>query len=279
MLVRDGEIAEIGDGLTAPEGAEVVDAAGKHLFPGFVDPHVHLRTPGFEYKENIETGTRSAAAGGFTAIIAMANTNPPVDSPGALQFAAHARRRGGAHSGWLQRDGHEGHGRASSCRRWRSSPTPAPICFTDDGLPIADAGLMRQALQYQRLAGRADRSAPGRSAACARRRDARRRGAARLGLTGIRRSSESTMIARDALLAEYEDGRIHVQHLSSVGSIEADRCGQGSAASDHDGSHAAPPDADRRSDRRRHRRELQDEPAAAHGGRSACPDRGPARVG
>ncbi|MBJ7459070.1 MAG: amidohydrolase family protein, partial [Thermoleophilaceae bacterium] len=85
VLVRDGRIAELGKALKAPDGAETIDAAGKHLFPGFVDPHVHLRTPGFEYKENLESGTRSAAAGGFTAIIAMANTNPPVDSPGAIQ--------------------------------------------------------------------------------------------------------------------------------------------------------------------------------------------------
>ena len=78
VLVRDGEIAEIGapGSLAAPDGAEVVDGAGPHLFPAFVDPHVHLRTPGQEHKEDLETGTRAAAAGGFCAIVAMPNTDP-----------------------------------------------------------------------------------------------------------------------------------------------------------------------------------------------------------
>src|SRR4051794_37651297 len=76
VLVRDGEIAEIGapGSIDAPAGTEVVEAEGKHLFPAFVDPHVHLRTPGQEHKEDLETGTRAAAAGGFCAIVAMPNT-------------------------------------------------------------------------------------------------------------------------------------------------------------------------------------------------------------
>jgi dihydroorotase len=93
VLVRDGEIAEIGPAgsITAPDQAETVEAAGRHLFPAFVDPHVHLRTPGQEHKEDLETGTRSAAAGGYCAIVAMPNTSPVVDSApilGALLDAA-----------------------------------------------------------------------------------------------------------------------------------------------------------------------------------------------
>src|SRR4051812_29309761 len=85
LLIRDGEIAEIGEGLEAPEGAEVVEASGLHAFPGFVDPHVHLRTPGREDEEDLDSGTRAAAAGGFCAILAMPNTGPVVDSAPVLR--------------------------------------------------------------------------------------------------------------------------------------------------------------------------------------------------
>ncbi|MBI2692012.1 MAG: dihydroorotase [Solirubrobacterales bacterium] len=220
VLVRDGEIAEIGKGLTAPEGGETIDASGKHLFPGFIDPHVHLRTPGFEYKENLESGTRSAAAGGFTAIIAMANTNPPIDSPGAIQ-SLRMRAQEDAHipvafSATVTK-GMKG----KQLSEMAELAEAGAICFTDDGLPIVDAGLMRQALQYQRLAGR--------PLALHQEDPALTRGgvmheghvSAGLGLAGYPPVSESTYIARDALLAEYEGGRIHVQHLSCVGSIEA----------------------------------------------------------
>jgi dihydroorotase len=220
VLVRGGEIAEIGKGLTAPEGAETIDASGKHLFPGFVDPHVHLRTPGFEYKENLESGTRSAAAGGFTAIIAMANTSPPVDSPGAIQ-SLRTRAQEDAHipvafSATVTK-GMKG----KQLSEMAELAEAGAICFTDDGLPIVDAGLMRQALQYQRLAGR--------PLALHQEDPALTRGgvmhegrvSAELGLAGYPPVSESTLIARDALLAEYEGGRIHVQHLSCIGSIEA----------------------------------------------------------
>ena len=83
-----GEIAELGEGLEAPEGVETVDAGGAHLLPAFVDPHVHLRVPGQEHKEDIETGTRAAAAGGFCAIIGMPNTSPPIDSASVLRSVA-----------------------------------------------------------------------------------------------------------------------------------------------------------------------------------------------
>jgi dihydroorotase len=220
VLVRDGEIAEIGDSLTAPEGAETVDAAGKHLFPGFIDPHVHLRTPGFEYKENIESGTRSAAAGGFSLILAMANTNPPVDNSGVLR-SLRMRAAEEAHipvgfSATVTK-GMAG----KELTEMADLADAGAACFTDDGLPIADAGLMRQALQYQHLSDRvialhqedpllAHGGVIAEGAV-----------ATRLGFTGIPPTAESTMIARDALLAEYEGGRIHVQHLSNVQSIDA----------------------------------------------------------
>ncbi len=220
LLVRGGEIAELGKSISAPEGCEVIEAQGKHVFPGFVDPHVHLRTPGFEYKENLESGTRAAAAGGFTAVIAMANTNPPVDSAAAIQSLRTRAEEDAqipvAFSATVTKAM-----AGVELSEMAELAEAGAICFTDDGLPIADAGLMRQALQYQRLAGRPialheedpklTRGGVMNDGAVS----------ARLGLAGYPGVAESTMIARDALIAEYEDGRIHVQHLSCVGSIEA----------------------------------------------------------
>ncbi|MFT4048472.1 MAG: dihydroorotase [Solirubrobacterales bacterium] len=220
VVVKGGVIAAVGENLDAPEGAELIDATGKHVFAGFVDPHVHLRTPGFEYKENLESGTRSAAAGGFTAIIAMANTNPPVDSAAAIQSLRTRAETDAqvpvAFSATVTR-GMKG----KQLSEMAELAEAGAICFTDDGLPIADAGLMRQALQYQRLAGRP--IALHEEDPRLTRGGVMNEGAvsARLGFAGYPGTSESTMIARDALLAEYEGGSIHVQHLSCVGSIEA----------------------------------------------------------
>ena len=222
VLVRDGEIAEIGTPgrLDAGPGAEVVDGTGKHLLPAFVDPHVHLRTPGQEHKEDLETGTRAAAAGGFCAILGMANTDPVVDTApilGALLEAA-------------ARDARIPVGFMACVTRGMAGQDLTEMAeladvgafgFTDDGRPIADAGVMRRALQYQRLAGRVialheeDMSLSGSGAM--------HEGAvsARLGVAGIPSVSESTLVARDCLLAGYEDARIHLQHLSCVASVEA----------------------------------------------------------
>lgn len=220
VLVRGGVIAEVGKDLDLPAGCERIDARGMHLFPGFVDPHVHLRTPGFEYKENLASGTRAAAAGGFTAVIAMANTNPPVDSRSAVQsLRTRAEEDACIPVGFSATVSRGMAGRQLS--EMAELAEAGAICFSDDGLPIADAGLMRQALQYQRLSGR--------PIALHEEDPALSRGgvmhegrvSAELGFAGIPSVSESTMIARDALIAEQEDGRIHVQHLSCIGSIEA----------------------------------------------------------
>ena len=103
VLITDGEITEIATSgsLKAPKGVEIIEGAGKHLFPAFVDPHVHLRTPGQEHKEDLETGTRAAAAGGYCAVIAMPNTDPVIDSVPVLRSLHDAAARGvrspGAH--------------------------------------------------------------------------------------------------------------------------------------------------------------------------------------
>jgi dihydroorotase len=222
LLVRGGEVAEIGaaGSLDAPKGAEVVEAEGLHAFPGFVDPHVHLRTPGREDEEDIASGTRAAAAGGFCAVLAMPNTDPVVDSATVLRaLRESAREEARVPTGFLASisPGMRGEGLTEMAEL----ADEGAVGFTDDGLPVRSAGLMRQALQYQRLAGRTlalHEEDPLLSAG-----GVMHEGAvsALLGLTGIPSISESTTIARDAAIAAYEGGRIHIQHVSARESVAA----------------------------------------------------------
>jgi dihydroorotase len=220
VVVRDGRIAELAaPGEAALDGAEVVEAEGLHAFPAFFDPHVHLRTPGHEHKEDVETGSRAAAAGGYCGIIAMANTEPPV-STAADVAALREQARAGASIpvGFL----------ATATRGMRGEELTemvelreaGALGFSDDGLPIRSARVMRRALQYQRLCG---------GNIALHEEDPELSGdgvmhegpvSAAVGLAGIPSVSESTMVARDAALAGYEGARIHVQHLSAAESVE-----------------------------------------------------------
>jgi dihydroorotase len=222
ILIRDGRVAELGapGSLPAPEDGDVFDAAGKHVFPGFVDPHVHLRSPGQEYKEDIESGTAAAAAGGFCAVIAMPNTDPVLDDPSLMgSLIERARREAVIPVGFL----------ATITRRLAGEELTemaaltdaGALGFTDDGKPVVSAGVLRKALEYQRLSGGVlalHEEDPALS-----RDGVMHEGAvsARLGLAGIPSVSESTMIARDSALARYEDARVHFQHLSAIESVQA----------------------------------------------------------
>jgi dihydroorotase len=222
VLVRDGHIAELAPAgtLSAPDGAEVVEAAGRHLLPAFVDPHVHLRTPGQEHKEDLDTGTRAAAAGGFCAVLAMPNTDPVVDSAPLLRSLRDAALR----------DARIPVGFVPAITRGLNGTELTEMAelraegaagFTDDGRPVVSAGMLRKALQYQRLCGgvlalhEEDPSLSGKGAM--------HEGhvSAQLGVAGIPSISEATMVARDAMIAGYEHGRIHIQHLSAHESVEA----------------------------------------------------------
>jgi dihydroorotase len=221
VVVADGRIAELTEpGGAARDGAEEIDAEGLQVFPAFFDPHVHLRTPGEEHKEDVETGARAAAAGGYCGIIAMANTEPPVDTAGGVRaLRERAQAEAAVPVGFLAcvTRGMEG----SELTEMAELADTGAAGFSDDGLPIASARVLRRALQYQRLVGLPialheedpDLSAGG----------VMHEGevSATLGLTGIPSVSESTMIARDAALALYEEARIHVQHLSARESVQA----------------------------------------------------------
>jgi dihydroorotase len=220
ILVRGGEIAAVGPGLEAPEETETLEADGLHAFPAFVDPHVHLRTPGREDEEDIETGTRAAAAGGYCQILAMPNTDPVVDSASILQsLRERAREEARVPTGFTAA---VTRGQAGQQLTEMAELMDAGAAgFTDDGLPVRDAGVLRQALQYQRLAGGTialHEEDPALSGA-----GVMNEGAvsALLGLAGIPSISESTMIQRDCAIAGFEDARIHLQHLSARESIAA----------------------------------------------------------
>jgi dihydroorotase len=219
VLIRDGTVAQLGDSLEAPPGAEVVDAEGLQALPAFVDPHVHLRTPGREDEEDIDSGTRAAAAGGFGAILAQPNTEPVVDSAPVLRsLRERARAEARIPTGFLAAItvGQRG----EQLTEMADLVGAGAVGFTDDGRPVRSAGVMRQALQYQRLAGRLlalheeDLSLSGDGVM--------HEGevSALLGLAGIPSVSESAQVARDCALAAYEHGRIHVQHVSACETVE-----------------------------------------------------------
>jgi dihydroorotase len=221
LVVREGRIAELAEAGGAPEigGAEVVDAEGLLVVPAFVDPHVHFRVPGQEHQEDLETGTRSAAAGGYCAVIAMANTSPPIDSAAVLgSVRDRAEREASIPIGFVA---NVTRGMAGTeLTEMAELRDAGAIGFSDDGLPIADANVLRRALQYQRLAGGVialHEEDPDLSA-----RGVMNEGevSAVLGMAGVPGVSESTMIARDCSLALYEGARVHVQHLSARSSVE-----------------------------------------------------------
>ena len=221
LVVRDGEIVELAEPGSAPElkGAEVVEGEGLLAVPAFVDPHVHYRVPGQEHKEDLETGTRAAAAGGYCAVIAMANTSPPIDSAAVLgSVRERAEREASIPVGFVANVTRGMEGRELT--EMAELRDAGAIGFSDDGLPIANARVFERALAYQRLAGGVialheedpDLSGGG----------VMHEGevSAALGLAGVPAVSESTMIARDCSLALYERARIHVQHLSARSSVE-----------------------------------------------------------
>lgn len=220
VLVRDGVVAEIGAPGSLPAPADVVEAEGLHLFPAFFDPHVHLRTPGQEHKETLATGTAAAAAGGYCGVVAMPNTSPTLDSAPLLRsLTAQAEREAKVPVGFMPAitSGLAG----AELTEMAELRDAGAVGFTDDGRPVVSAGMLRRALQYQRLCGGVialHEEDPSLSGA-----GVMHEGevSARLGMAGIPSISESTMVARDSALAAYEQARVHFQHLSCVESVEA----------------------------------------------------------
>ncbi len=223
LVVSRGRITEI----TAPgagklDGAQVIDATGRLAMPAFTDPHVHFRTPGQEHKETISTGTAAAAAGGYCLVLAMPNTTPAVDNPELLRgVLARASEEAVIPMGQM---GAITKGLSGSELTEMSGMADAGAAgFTDDGMPVADAGVLRRAFRYQEavngvLALHEEDHALSMGASL-------NEGSvsARLGLRGQPGVAESTMILRDLELADLEGSKIHIQHVSTAGSVRAIR--------------------------------------------------------
>jgi len=221
VLIENGRIAKIG-AVTAPRGANVIDAAGCVVTPGFIDVHVHLREPGQEHKETIKSGTEAAVAGGFTAVCAMANTTPPNDErPVTEMIVAEAARHAacrvypiGAVSRGLK---------GEELTEMADLRDAGCVAFSDDGMPVMNSKLMRSALEYSKMLG---------LPVIAHEQDSHLSSGAvmhegyystLLGMKGAPAAAEATMTARDVELVELAGGHLHIAHLSTKGSIEAVR--------------------------------------------------------
>ena len=222
VLLDENGIIEVAGGIDAPEDAVEIDASGMIVTPGLIDVHVHLREPGGEHKETIETGVRAAAAGGFTAICAMPNTDPPVDDPATVGFVkAKGERVGstrvypvGAISVGLE---------GTQLAEVGEMVQAGAVAITDDGHPVMDSGLMRMALEYAQAFDIPVADHPediGLSGAGVMNESVV---STRLGLRGKPNASEDIHIVRDLLLAEFTGGRIHLQHISTAYGVEAIR--------------------------------------------------------
>jgi dihydroorotase len=219
VYIRDGKIAGVGRDLGSPDDALTVNAAGKIVSPGLVDLHVHLREPGQEDLETVASGAMAAAAGGFSAVCAMPNTDPVTDNQAAIGFIVSQAQRAGKARVYpigaisLGQKGQQ-------LAEFGELVGAGAVAVSDDGKPVVSSHLMRTALEYARTFGIpvADHCEdPTLSAG-----GAMHEGivSTRLGLKGIPAAAEEIMVSRDILLAEHTGGHVHLCHMSTRGSVE-----------------------------------------------------------
>ena len=219
LLLEDGVVKGIDEQIAPPDGAQLIDAEGLMVCPGFVDLHCHLREPGFEYKETIATGTQAAANGGFTTVCAMPNTSPVSDNRATVDFVLRKARDEGIVR--VLPIGCVTKGSAGKELAEMGELAEAGVIgFSDDGHPVTDPNIMRQALSYSSAFGLPiinhcevkELSSGGMM----------NEGwvATRLGLKGIPNSAEEVMVARDIELAGLTGGRVHIAHASTAGTVD-----------------------------------------------------------
>ena len=218
LLIVAGAVKEIGKGLKAPAGAEVIDATGLIVTPGLIDMHVHLRDPGLEYKEDIISGTKAAAAGGFTSVCCMPNTKPVIDNKTVVSYVINKAREYGFANVFpvgAITQGSKGENLAEMGELKESGC----VAVSDDGKPVMNAEIMRRALEYARGMGimvishAEDPTLAGDGVM--------NEGyvATELGLKGIPWVAEDSATARDVYLAELTGSPLHVAHVSTKGSV------------------------------------------------------------
>ncbi|HHW47430.1 MAG TPA: dihydroorotase [Clostridiaceae bacterium] len=218
VMIEDGKVVEIGNDLELASG-DLIDAEGKYVIPGLVDAHCHLRDPGYEYKEDIETGTRSAAMGGFTSVACMPNTNPVIDNESVVRYVLNKAKQDGlinvypigAISKGLQ---------GEELAEIGELKFAGAVAISDDGKPVKSSSLMKKALQYASMfditvishCEDPDLSDEG----------VMNEGYQSTvhGLKGIPSAAEAIMVSRDLILAEYLNVPIHIAHVSTELSVD-----------------------------------------------------------
>jgi dihydroorotase len=220
LFIRDGLVVAVGNSGVQPVGKadETIDAAGLVVAPGLIDMHVHLREPGREEDETIETGTRAAVAGGFTSVACIPNTEPPIDTQAAVEFVNQKAVRADNCNVFVvacvsrNREGKE-------LAEIGQLVEAGAVAFSDDGAPVYDAELMRRAFEYCRMF---DRPILAHEEVL----ELSRGGVMNeglvslvLGLGGMPAAAEEVMIGRDIALAEVTGGRLHVMHVSTAGGV------------------------------------------------------------
>ncbi len=218
LLIQGGQVRRAGRDLPLPRGCPALEADGLVVTPGFIDSHVHLREPGFEHKETIATGAAAAAAGGICAVAAMPNTDPPPDS---AQRVADLYRRAQSAAVRVYPIACITAGRAGrELAPLEELAQAGAVAFSDDGDPVGDEGLMRQALELARRLGRPlfphEEVKALTAGGCMHQGEI----SARLGVKGMPAAGEEQMIARDIELVRRSGGPLHIAHISTEGAIE-----------------------------------------------------------